>query len=34
MRGELDFDEGFRTRLALLEGLDADAVQALADDYR
>ena len=31
MRGELDFDESFRTRLALLEGLDADAVQALAD---
>ena len=30
-RGELDFDESFRTRLALLEGLDADAVQALAD---
>ena len=23
MRGELDFDESFRTRLALLEGLDA-----------
>ena len=31
MRGELDFDESFRTRLALLEGLDADAVQSLAD---
>ena len=31
MRGELDFDESFRTRLALLEGLDADAVQVLAD---
>ena len=31
MRGDLDFDESFRTRLALLEGLDADAVQALAD---
>jgi len=31
MRGELDFDESFRTRLALLEGLDARAVQALAD---
>ena len=31
MRGELDFDESFRTRLALLEGLDASAVQTLAD---
>lgn len=31
MRGELDFDESFRNRLALLEGLDADTVQALAD---
>lgn len=31
MRGELDFDESFRTRLALLEGLDANAVQDLAD---
>ena len=31
MRGELDFDESFRTRLALLEGLDADALHALAD---
>ena len=31
MRGELDFDKSFRTRLALLEGLDASAVQDLAD---
>lgn len=31
MRGELDFDESFRTRLALLEGLDAGAVDELAD---
>ena len=31
MRGELDFDESFRTRLALLEGLDAKAVQDLAN---
>ena len=31
MRGELDFDESFRTRLALLEGLDAGAVNELAD---
>ena len=31
MRGELDFDESFRTRLALLEGLEASAVQTLAD---
>ena len=31
MRGELDFDESYRTRLALLEGLDARAVYALAD---
>jgi phosphoserine phosphatase len=31
MRGELDFDESFRTRLALLEGLDARAIDELAD---
>jgi len=31
MRGEVDFDESFRTRLALLKGLSADAVDALAD---
>ena len=31
MRGEVDFDESFRTRLALLEGLSADAIDALAD---
>ena len=31
MRGELDFDESYRTRLALLEGLDARAVEQLAD---
>jgi phosphoserine phosphatase len=31
MRGELDFDESFRTSLALLEGLDAGAVNELAD---
>ena len=31
MRGELDFDESYRTRLALLEGLDARAVEDLAD---
>ena len=31
MRGELDFDESYRTRLALLEGLDARAVEELAD---
>ena len=31
MRGEVDFDESFRTRLALLKGLSADAVEALAD---
>mgnify|MGYP002062470665 FL=1 len=31
MRGELDFDESYRTRLALLEGLDARAVDELAD---
>lgn len=31
MRGEVDFDESFRTRLALLEGLDAGAVDALAE---
>ena len=31
MRGEVDFDESFRTRLALLKGLRADAVEALAD---
>jgi len=31
MRGEVDFDESFRTRLALLRGLRADAVEALAD---
>ena len=31
MRGELDFDESYRTRLALLEGLDARAVDDLAD---
>jgi len=31
MRGELDFDESFRTRLALLKGLDARAVDALAE---
>ena len=31
MRGELDFDESFRTRLALLKGLDVKAVQDLAD---
>ena len=31
MRGELDFDESYRTRLALLEGLDARAVDKLAD---
>ena len=31
MRGELDFDESYRTRLALLKGLDASAVEDLAD---
>ena len=31
MRGELDFDESYRTRLALLEGLDARAIEDLAD---
>jgi len=31
MRGELDFDESYRTRLALLEGLDARAIKELAD---
>ena len=31
MRGELDFDDSFRTRLALLKGLDAGAVDELAD---
>ena len=31
MRGELDFDESYRTRLAMLEGLDARAVEELAD---
>ena len=31
MRGELGFDESYRTRLALLEGLDARAIQELAD---
>jgi phosphoserine phosphatase len=31
MRGELDFDESYRTRLALLEGLDARAIDELAD---
>ena len=31
MRGELDFDESSRTRLALLEWLDAGAVNELAD---
>ena len=31
MRGEVDFDESFRKRLALLEGLDARAVDELAD---
>ena len=31
MRGELDFDESYRTRLALLEGLDARAVDELAE---
>ena len=31
MRGDLDFDESYRTRLALLEGLDARAVEELAD---
>ena len=31
MRGEIDFDESYRTRLALLEGLDAAAIDALAD---
>ena len=33
MRGELDFDASFRTRLALLEGLNAGAVQTLADRF-
>ena len=31
MRGDLDFDESYRSRLALLEGLDARAVEELAD---
>lgn len=31
MRGEVDFDESFRTRLALLKGLNAEAVDVLAD---
>jgi phosphoserine phosphatase len=31
MRGELDFDESYRTRLALLKGLDARSVDELAD---
>ena len=31
MRGELDFDESYRTRLALLKGLDASAIEELAD---
>ena len=31
MRGEVDFDESFRTRLALLKGLSADATDALAE---
>ena len=31
MRGEIDFDESYRTRLALLKGLDAAAVDALAE---
>ena len=31
MRGELDFDESFRTRLALLKGLNSPAVDVLAD---
>ena len=31
MRGELDFDESYRTRLALLKGLDARAIENLAD---
>ena len=31
MRGELDFDESYRTRLAQLKGLDASAVEDLAD---
>jgi phosphoserine phosphatase len=31
MRGELEVDESYRTRLALLEGLDARAIQELAD---
>ena len=31
MRGELDFDESYRTRLALLEGLDARVVEVFAD---
>lgn len=31
MRGEVDFDESFRTRLALLKGLNSDAVAILAD---
>ena len=31
MRGELDFDESYRTRLALLKGLDARAIEELAD---
>ena len=31
MRGELDFDESYRIRLALLEGLDARAIEELAD---
>ena len=31
MRGELDFDESYRTRLALLKGLDASAIADLAD---
>ena len=29
--GEVDFDESFRTRLALLKGLNSDAVAILAD---
>jgi len=31
MRGDLDFDESYRTRLALLEGLDVRAIEELAD---
>lgn len=31
MRGELDFDASFRSRLALLEGLEASHITALAD---